>query len=91
MEVLQLKIAKGANKNVVATRSHNEYKDALLNRKCLRHSMNRIQSKDHKIETYEINKISLPCFDEKINTHPKQWIRWISSWLLELIIKKQLS
>ena len=28
--------------------------------------MNRIQSKDHRIETYEINKISLSCFDNKI-------------------------
>ena len=51
---------------VVATISHNEYKDVLLNKKCLRHSMNRIQSKDHKIGTYEINKISLSCFDDKI-------------------------
>ena len=48
------------------TISHNEYKDVLLNKKCLRHSVNRIQSKDHKIETYEIDKISLPCFDDKI-------------------------
>ena len=60
------KKTKGANKNVVATISHNEYKDVLLNKKCLRHSMNRIQSKDHKIGTYEINKISLSCFDDKI-------------------------
>ena len=37
----------------------------LLNKKCLRHSMTRIQSKDHKIGTYEINKISLSCFDDK--------------------------
>ena len=29
--------------------------------------MNRIQSKYHKIETYEINKSSLACFDDKIN------------------------
>ena len=29
-------------------------------------SMNRIQSKDQKIGTYEINKISLSCFDNKI-------------------------
>ena len=29
--------------------------------------MNGIQSKDHRIETYEINKISLPCFDNKIH------------------------
>ena len=28
--------------------------------------MNRIQSKDHRIWTFEINKISLFCFDEKI-------------------------
>ena len=27
--------------------------------------MNRIQSKDHRIGTYEINKISLSCFDDK--------------------------
>ena len=58
--------AKGVNKTVVATISHNEYKDVLLNKKCLRHSMNRIQSKDHEIETYEVNKISLYCFDDKI-------------------------
>ena len=38
----------------------------LLNKKCLRHSMNRIQSKDHRIGTYEISKISLPCFDDRI-------------------------
>ena len=28
--------------------------------------MNRNQSKDHRIGTYEINKISLSCFDDKI-------------------------
>ena len=28
--------------------------------------MNRIQSKDHRIGTYEINKISLSYFDDKI-------------------------
>ena len=58
--------AKGVNKNVVATIRQNEYEDVLLNKKCIRHSMNRIQSKDHRIGTYEINKISLSCFDEKI-------------------------
>ena len=58
---------KGVNKCVFATMSHNEYKDVLLNNKCLRHSMNRIQSKDHGIGTYEINKISLSCFDDKIH------------------------
>ena len=28
--------------------------------------MNRIQIKDHRIGTYEIDKISLSCFDDKI-------------------------
>ena len=54
------------NRNVVATFSHNEYKDVLLNKKYLRHSMNRSQSKDHKIRTYKINNISLSCFDDKL-------------------------
>ena len=49
------KKAKSVNRNVVATVSHNEYKDVLLNKKCLRHSINRIQRKDHRIGTYEIN------------------------------------
>ena len=39
-----------------------EYKDVLLKR----HSMIRIQSKDHKRRTYEINQILLSCFDDKI-------------------------
>ena len=60
------KKAKGVNKNVVATRSHGEYKNVLLNKKCLRHSMNRVQSKDYRIGTYKINKISLLYFDDKI-------------------------
>ena len=60
------KKAKGVNRNVVGTIGHNEYKYVLLNNKCLRYSLNRIQSKDHGIGTYGINKISLSCFDEKI-------------------------
>ena len=60
------KNANGVNKNVVATIGFNEYKDVSLNNKYIRHSMNRIQSKDQRIETYEINKISLSCFDYKI-------------------------
>ena len=63
----ELKRAKGVKRNVVATISHNECKDVLLNKRCLRHSMNRIQSKNHEIETHEINKIYFTCFDDKIN------------------------
>ena len=60
------KKAKGMNENVVATIRHNEYKDILLNKKYLRHLMNRIQIKDHKIGTSEIKKIYLTCLDDKI-------------------------
>ena len=58
--------AKDLNRNLLATISHNEYKDVFLNKKCFRLSINRIHSKDFEIETYEINKISLSCFDGKI-------------------------
>ena len=54
-------IAKGVN---IAT-EFNELKDTLFNKKVVRHKMKRIQSKKHKIETYEINKISLSCFGDK--------------------------
>ena len=50
------KKAEDMNKNVVATISHNEYIDVSLNHKCSRHSMHRIQSKNHRIGTYEIKK-----------------------------------
>ena len=66
MIVASIKKAKCVNKNVAATISRNEYKDVLLKNKCLRHPMNRIQRKHHRIGTYEINKISLSCFDGKI-------------------------
>ena len=56
------KKAKGVNRNVAATISHNEYKDVLLNNKYLRYSLNRIQSKDHRIITYEINKSFIALF-----------------------------
>ena len=54
-------IAKGVN---IAT-EFNELKDTLFNKKVVRHKMKRIQSKKHKIETYEINKISLSGFGDK--------------------------
>ena len=36
-----------------------------LIKKIIRHKMRRIQAKNHKIGTYEIDKISLSCFDDK--------------------------
>ena len=53
--------AKGVN----IAAEFNEYKDALCNKKSIRNKMKRIQAKKHKIGTYEIDKISLSCFDDK--------------------------
>ena len=66
--------AKSMNRNVVVTISHNEYKDVLLNKKRLRHSRNGVQSKDHKIGFYEINKISLSSFDDKVNIKNNKYV-----------------
>ena len=54
-------MAEGVN---VAT-EFNEFKDTLFNKKVVRHKMNRIQSKKHKVGTYEVSKTSLSCFDNK--------------------------
>ena len=62
----EYKKAKGLNENEVATIGHNECKDVLLNYKCTRYSINRIESKDHRTGTSEISKISLSCFDDKM-------------------------
>ena len=43
----------------------NEFKDTLFDKKVLRQKMRRIQGKKHKMGPYEINKISLSCFDDK--------------------------
>ena len=53
--------AKGVS---IATEFDN-FKDVLFNEKIIRHKMKRIQSKKHKLGTYEIDKISLSCFDVK--------------------------
>ena len=42
-----------------------KFKDIFLNQKIVRHKMKRIQSKKHELGTYEVDKISLSCFDEK--------------------------
>ena len=45
---------------------HKEYVDVLFNKKVARHEMKRIQNKLHRVGTYEVNKITLSCFDDKI-------------------------
>ena len=53
--------AKGVN---IATEFDN-FTDVLFNKKIIRHKMKRIQSTKNKLGTYEIDKISLSCFDDK--------------------------
>ena len=43
----------------------NEFEDVFSNKKIIRHKIKRIQAKKHKIGTYEIDKVSLSCFDIK--------------------------
>ena len=58
---LEVHKAKGVHLKL----KHDEYVDALFGRKVVRHKMKRIQSDLHEIGTYDINKISLSCFDDK--------------------------
>ena len=52
-------------KGVSIATEFDNFKDVLFNKKIIRHKMERIQSKKHKLGTYEIDKISLSCFDDK--------------------------
>ena len=53
-------------KGVSITTEFDKFKDVLFNEKIIRHKMKRIQSKKHKLGTYEIDKIPAPCFGDKI-------------------------
>ena len=44
---------------------HKEFVGVLFNKKVIRHNMKAIQSKLHRIGTYNVCKISLSCFDDK--------------------------
>ena len=52
-------------KRVSITTEFDKFKDVLVNEKIIRHKIKRIQSKKHKLKTYEIDKIILSCFDDK--------------------------
>ena len=58
--------AKGIKKNVIKNNlKHEDYKNVLLNNKQLHHKMKTIRSQKHQLGSYEINKISLRCFNDK--------------------------
>ena len=46
--------------------------------------MNRIQSKDHMVGTCEVNKILLPCFDNKIYIQNKRYYELSLSYQSQL-------
>ena len=48
---------------------HQDYKDTLPNNKPIFHAMNTIRSVNHQLGSYELNKISLFCFDDKRYLH----------------------
>ena len=52
-------------KGVSIATEFNKLKNVLFNEEIIRHKMKRIQSKKYKLGTYEINKMSLSCFDDK--------------------------
>ena len=56
---------KSANKRHHAFIEFNEFSDTLFQKKILRHKMRGIKFKKHNVGTYETNKTSLSCFDDK--------------------------
>ena len=54
-------MAKGVNKKL----KHSEFVDVLFNKNVFGHNMKRIESKLHRLGTYDVFKVSLSCFDDK--------------------------
>ena len=54
-----------AAKGVSIAADFDKFKDVLFNKEVIRHKIKRIQNKKHKLGTYEIDKISLSCFEDK--------------------------
>ena len=63
--VENLKKQKKSIKFFVESIKHEEYINVLFNKKMMRHKMKRIQSKLHRIGTYDVCQIYLSCFKIK--------------------------
>ena len=62
--------AKGIKKNVIKNNiKHEDYKSTLMNNEQMHHKMKTIRSQRHQLGSYEINKVSLSCFDDKCYIH----------------------
>ena len=60
------KTAKGIKRNVIKKDiTHENYKDTLFSNKQMYHTMKTIRSQNYELGSYEINKVSLSCFDDK--------------------------
>ena len=60
------KTAKGIKKNVIKNNiTHDNYRDTLSKSEQMHHKMKTIRSENHQLSSYEINKVSLSCFDDK--------------------------
>ena len=60
------KTAKGIKKNIIKNKiKHTDYKNVLFKNRQMQHTMKTIRSSKHQLGSYEINKISLSCFDDK--------------------------
>ncbi|MCG8571961.1 MAG: endonuclease VII domain-containing protein [Spirochaetes bacterium] len=58
--------AKGVKKNIIKRNiDHSDYLDVLTNNNITMNKMKCIRSEYHQISSYEINKISLSCYDDK--------------------------
>ena len=58
--------AKGIKKNVIKNNiKHEDYKSTLINNEQMHHKMKTIRIQRHQLGSYEINKVSLSCFDDK--------------------------
>ena len=64
------KTAKGIKKNIIKKNiTHGNYKQTLFENKQIYHKMKTIRSQNHELGSYEINKVSLSCFDDKRYIH----------------------
>ena len=62
----EARTAKGIKKVVINNNiKHEDYKNVLLENRQIQHTMKTIRSSKHQLGSYEINKISLSCFDDK--------------------------
>ena len=62
---MKLKNQKEPLKVLLKKIVYQEFVDGLFNKKMIRHKMKTIQSKLHRIGTYDVCKIALSYFDDK--------------------------